>query len=381
MSERIPKSVRDALAERQAMNALRTVAPLSGIDLCSNDYLGASRYLATLHPNLEEAREEGRIGATGSRLISGTAQPHLRLEEKLAAFHQTEAALLLGSGYEANVGLLGSLGSRHDTILYDELVHASMRDGIRLSVARSFSFRHNDLEDLEKKLKAARGECYIAVESVYSMDGDIAPLRELVEVCERHGAHLIVDEAHGTGVFGERGEGVTQSLGLQRRVFARTHTFGKAVGYRGAVIVGSKELREYLINFARPFVYSTAFDLVSLWYIERAYEFIAGASGPRSELRALISEYHMHAARLTAHKALRSQSPIQGIVVPSNSGVLAVERALVEAGVSAKAIRSPTVPEGSERIRICLHSFNTSSELALLFSAIEPAYANGVING
>ena len=381
MSARIPKTVREALAERRATDALRALVPVEGVDLCSNDYLGISRELAKLVPCLAAVRVEGVLGATGSRLVSGTTARHEEIESLLAKFHQSEAALLLGSGYEANLGLLGSLGSRHCTILYDELVHASMRDGIRLSSARSYSFRHNDLDDLSKKMAQARGDCFIAVESVYSMDGDCAPLVELCELCERHGAHLVVDEAHGTGVFGAKGEGLVQSLGLQARVFARVHTFGKAVGYRGAVIVGTHQLREYLVNFARPFIYSTAFDLVSLWYVETAYTLMINAVTQRAALAELIAAYHSLAGEFSSLETLQTSSPIQAVIVPTNRAVVGVERALAQEGIFAKAIRSPTVPAGRERIRLCLHSFNTQDDLRRVFDVLSRAVRSEVAHG
>lgn len=381
MSARIPKTVLDALAERRATDALRALVPVEGVDLCSNDYLGIARELANLVPCLAAVKEAGVLGSTGSRLVSGTTGRHEAVEELLARFHRSEAALLLGSGYEANLGLLGSLGSRHCTILYDELVHASMRDGIRLSAARSYSFRHNDLEDLSKKLAQARGECFVAVESLYSMDGDCAPLVELCELCERHGAHLIVDEAHGTGIFGPEGEGLVQSLGLEARVFARVHTFGKAVGYRGAVIVGARQLREYLVNFARPFIYSTAFDLVSLWYIETAYAIMRKAHSQRATLSGLITKYRSLADEFSQRNTLRTNSPIQAVIVPTNRAVVGVERALAQEGFFAKAIRSPTVPAGRERIRICLHSFNTEDQLRKVFEVLSRSDSGEVAHG
>jgi 8-amino-7-oxononanoate synthase len=297
----------------------------------------------------------------------------------LAEFHGAPSALLFGSGYEANVGLLSGLGTRHDTIIYDELVHASMRDGIRLSAARSYSFRHNDPEDLRDKIAQARGEVFVAVESLYSMDGDIAPLEDLCSLCEAVGAFLIVDEAHSTGVYGNRGEGLAQSLGLHTRVYARVHTFGKAVGYRGAIVVGGEALREYLINFARPFIYSTAPDLLTIRYINRAYRLMADAHEERARLRELVSGVRLLTSEFPSLTFLASDSPIQGIVLPSNERVLAAEGALQGSGFFAKAIRSPTVPPGSERMRICLHSFNTLDEVRECLSLIAEGASRGVI--
>lgn len=334
-----------------------------GVDLCSNDYLGIARRLSP-----PAGIAEG--GATGSRLVSGTTHDHLELEGFLATCHQTEAALLFGSGYEANLGLLSALGTRHDTIIYDDLIHASLRDGIRLSAARSFSFRHNDLDDLRRKMSAARGECYIVVESVYSMDGDIAPMTELCKLARSTGAFLIVDEAHSTGVYGGHGEGLVQDLGLQGDIFARVHTFGKALGYRGACVVGSALLRDYLINFSRPFIYSTAPDLHSLAMIRQAYERAREATSERARLRALIEHLRALRARYPEIEFLDSATPIQGVIIGDNEEAIRVESALRSAGIHARAIRAPTVPSGTERIRLCLHSFNTEFEIEQAILAI-----------
>jgi 8-amino-7-oxononanoate synthase len=311
-----------------------------------------------------------KVGATGSRLVSGTTRDHEQLEASLAEFHQAEAALLFGSGYEANLGLLSSLASRTDTILYDERVHASMRDGIRLSPARSYSFRHNDVNDLSEKFKNARGECFIIVESVYSMDGDQAPLIQIIELAERFGAYVVVDEAHATGIYGPQGAGLVAELGLCARVLARVHTFGKALGYRGACVVGGYALREHLINSARSFIYTTATDLVTLRFIEEAYRILKDSDQERLHLRELIRGMRLHKSNYQELLFLPSESPIQGVIVPGNSAALATERALQNAGFIVRAIRAPTVPNGTERIRICLHSFNSLDQVAQALAVI-----------
>lgn len=380
MNNRNPKSIQEALRLRRDAHALRSLVPvIGGVDLCSNDYLGLSRILAKTQ--IDGEGDSHVLGATGSRLVSGTTQIHEDLEDFLAQFHRTDAALLFGSGYEANLGLLGSIGTRHDTIIYDEYSHASMRDGIRLSSARSYSFRHNDLDDLRKKIAQGRGDVFVAVESLYSMDGDTAPLRALCDLCDEMGAYVIVDEAHATGVFGEHGEGLVQSEGVQGRVFARVHTFGKAVGYRGAIVVGSEQLREYLINFARPFIYSTAPDLLTLRYIDLAYRLMANAKSERETLRAAIEEFRALSGEIEGLEFLSSTSQIQGVIIPSNTAVLAAEALLQDAGIFAKAIRSPTVAEGAERIRICLHAYNTREEVRETLSILGGVVAQRVAHG
>jgi 8-amino-7-oxononanoate synthase len=370
MTHRNPRSIEEALIARKSDGSLRSLAPVTGIvDLCSNDYLGLARRLSDY--SLPGSALSGPLGATGSRLVSGTTETHEAIERYLAQFHQTPAALLFGSGYEANLGLLGCIGNRRSTILYDEYAHASMRDGIRLSHSRGYSFRHNDLDDLRRKIRQARGEVFVVVESIYSMDGDSAPLAELCDLCDEIGAYLLVDEAHATGVFGAHGEGRVQELGLSERVFARVHTFGKALGYRGAVIVGSELLRDYLINFARSFVYSTAPDVATLGYIKKAYQLMSQADTERSALRELVATLRARMDQFPELTFLRSDSPIQGVIIPSNGAVVQAEEALKEAGFFAKGIRSPTVPVGRERIRICLHSYNTIDEVVGLLNVLQ----------
>ena len=374
MNTPLPLSVSRALAERRASGMLRCLVTQSkeGIDLCSNDYLGLARALSD---RAIAATRHG--GATGSRLVSGNTTAHEELEEFLAAFHQAGAALMFGSGYEANVGLLSCLGGRADTLVYDELAHASMRDGIRLNPARSFSFRHNDIHDLALKLRNARGEVFVAVESVYSMDGHVAPLRDIIGTCRSVGAHLIVDEAHATGLYGPYGGGLVQELGLHDEVFARVHTFGKALGYRGAAVVGPPELRDYLVNFARPFIYSTAPDRGAIEMIRLAYALQRDMHEEREKLFGLISSFRALRSRFKDLTFLDSSSPIQGVIIPGNEMVTAAEHRLAAEGFFARAIRSPTVPAGQERIRICLHSFNDISELEHALLCIASASLQG----
>ncbi len=369
MSRRIPPSVTNALRERAEDGSLRRLeAARLGIDLCSNDYLGLARRLGEVCCTPPEGLVS--LGSTGSRLVSGSTVAHEELEEFLAYFHGAESALLFGSGFEANIGVLGGIGGRNDTILYDESVHASMRDGVRLSIARSYSFRHNDLQDLKRKMLLAKGDCFVAVESVYSMDGDCAPLHELCELCQETGAYLIVDEAHATGIYGDHGEGVVHATGLTDAVFARIHTFGKAVGFRGACVVGSRELRDFLVNFARSFVYSTAPDLFSLQCIRTAYELMAAARAERATLRQLVATWKELAAGYPQISFMQSESPIQGVIVPGNRAALALEERLRELGFFVRAIRSPTVPAGLERLRVCLHSFNRVPQLSDMMSFV-----------
>jgi 8-amino-7-oxononanoate synthase len=367
--------LRRSLEERSAAESLRSLSVGRNlIDFCSNDYLGFSRSkILKDRIREEELRHvEQYIGSTGSRLISGNSDYYESLERSIAAFHSAASGLIFNSGYDANLGVFSSVPQRNDIILYDQLVHASIRDGIRLSHARAFSFDHNDSEALERRLKLqidegspsdAERSVYVAVESVYSMDGDCAPLAEMVEVCRRYGANLIVDEAHATGVFGTRGEGMVVELGLENEIFARVHTFGKALGSHGAIVLGSATLRSYLINFARSFIYTTALPFHSLAAIRSGYELLKESGEFVQALRANISSFKSRLGRDIMGRIIPSISAIQCIIVPGNPKVKAASRELKDAGFDVRPIMHPTVPGGSERIRICLHAFNTEKEI------------------
>jgi 8-amino-7-oxononanoate synthase len=361
------------LQERKAHHAFRRLRlPDGKIDLCSNDYLGIAtnglieKALAA-HTGKGTASPHLRHGSGGSRLLAGNYPLIEETERQLATFHEAEAGLIFNSGYDANLGLLSCLPQKGDTIIYDHLSHASIRDGIRLSFARAFSFGHNQLPDLEKKLQAGEGTLFVVTESVFSMDGDQAPLAEMAALCRRYGAHLIVDEAHATGIIGKRGEGLVQALGLHRECFARVHTFGKAVGCHGAIVLGSGRLRDYLVNFSRPFIYTTALPASALVAIHTAYGLFPAMQEERAHLRMLISR--LQEATLPFEK-LHSLTPIQGIVAPGNETIKALAAALQEGGLDIRPILYPTVPKGSERLRIVLHAFNTKEELDKLIALL-----------
>jgi len=282
-------------------------------------------------------------------------------EREIAAFHEAEASLIFNSGYDANCGLMACIAGRGDTIFYDKLCHASLRDGIRLSFANACSFDHNDMEDLKKKWQNRKGNCFVVTESVFSMDGDMAPLENILELCE--GAFLIVDEAHATGVIGQRGEGLVQSLGIQSRCFARVHTFGKALGVHGAVILGSATLRDYLINFCRPFIYSTALPPVAIAAIRAAYHIFPELHGQRAWLQKLIAHFNLPGFK-------KSNTPVQCFLEPGNEKVKMLSSQIARAGLDVRPILYPTVPAGEERLRIALHSFNTEEEVRMLISLL-----------
>ncbi len=329
------------LQERAAINALRTLR-LGGdqADYYSNDYLGITKQ--GLIEDLLRGSHYAH-GSTGSRLLAGNYTLIEETEKGIAHFHDAPAALIFNSGYDANFGLLACLVRRGDLILYDKLSHASIRDGIRQSFGDSFSFAHNDLGELENKLKNRRGNCFVVTESVFSMDGDMAPLTEIVKLCEQYEAHLIVDEAHATGIVGERGEGLVQHLGLQHRCFARIHTFGKALGCHGAVILGSHTLRDFLINFCRPFIFSTAIPPSSVAAIQAAYKIFPGLNKERQSLKNLIA--------LFDHPVFKkSDTSIQCFIVPGNENVKKIAGELMKNNLDARPILYPTVPLGEERL-------------------------------
>lgn len=353
------------LAKRKTENAFRELRTNDSlVDFCSNDYLGfASEKEIHILDSLQQ------YGATGSRLISGNYRQTEEVEQFLADFYKAESGLIFNSGYNANVGLFSCVAQRSDTIIYDELIHASIRDGIKLSNANSFSSKHNDISSLEEKIKNAKGNIFVAVESIYSMDGDEAPLQKIVELCKQYDAALIVDEAHACGVFGEKGEGLVVQHNLENDVFARVITFGKAFGCHGAVVLGNKLLRDYLINYSRSFIYTTALPLNSILAIKKAHRFLLN-NLDRIEILNLNIEYFKKEVLNFNISILDSQSAIQCIIVAGNKAVKQLAESIQSKGFDVRPILSPTVAKGQERLRICLHNFNTTKQIDDLLKTI-----------
>jgi 8-amino-7-oxononanoate synthase len=357
------------LQERTRQHAFRQLQlPQAAIDFCSNDYLGI------VHHNLLQAplssvisHLSSKTGSTGSRLLAGNYPLVEQTEELLAGFHETAAAVIFNSGYDANLGVLACIPQRGDTILYDQLSHASIRDGIRLSFAQSYSFAHNNMNHLEQRLQQATGTIFVVTETVFSMDGDLCPLQTIVSLCRQYGAHLIIDEAHATGVIGEKGEGLVQHLGLQQQVFCRVHTFGKACGCHGAVVLGSQQLKQYLVNFARSFIYTTALPEQAVAAIAASYGLFPGMYDARNHLRQLVQQFRQ--AALPFEKTL-SDTPIQAVLVPGNEEVRKIATQLQQQQFDVRSILYPTVPRGSERLRIVLHAFNTLDQLNALLAVL-----------
>ena len=369
-------NLQQALQKRIELDALRSLRIGNQlIDFCSNDYLGFSRN-TSLQEAIENEWETLPIhynGATGSRLISGNTLYAENLEKSISTFHDAEAGLIYNSGYDANVGLFSALGQNDTTttFIYDELIHASIHDGIKLSRSTAYLFKHNDLYHLEERLKIAKGTIYVAVESIYSMDGDHAPLVEMVALCEKYNASLIVDEAHATGITSNNGKGLVQLHQLEKRVFARIHTFGKAMGCHGAIVVGSALLRRFLINFSRSFIYTTALPMNSLIAINQAYKLLQRDTNGIDVLTNNIQLFKKGVASIHKIKLIESDSAIQSIIIKGNEAVKKYSVELEKKGLDIRPILSPTVPKGKERLRICIHAFNTESEINTLVNCIQ----------
>jgi 8-amino-7-oxononanoate synthase len=365
---KLPENLSQKLEYRKQNNSLRKLPSFNNlVDFSSNDYIGFSRseviFKLSHHYLIEN--EIIQNGATGSRLISGNHSLYQIAETFIAEFHDAESALIFNSGYDVNVGFFSAVPQRNDVILYDELSHASIRDGITMSNAKSYKFNHNDFENLEHLiLKFPNTNIYIVTETVFSMDGDSPNLEELVVLSEKYNCYLIVDEAHTLGVFGEKGEGLTQYLNLHQRIFARIMTFGKGLGCHGAVVLGSQELKEYLVNFARSFIYTTGLSPHSVATILVAYQHLEIEKGNIEKLRQNIIFFNQQKNLLGLKPMfVRSKSAIQSAIVPGNEKVKQLAQQLQDKGFDVKPILSPTVPEGQERLRFCIHSYNSEEEI------------------
>ncbi|MEM8939634.1 MAG: 8-amino-7-oxononanoate synthase [Bacteroidota bacterium] len=364
-------SYQRALEKVKQQHLLRCLPnPPEGIDFYSNDYLGlAQNPELSLAIKKEYQNAPANNGSTGSRLLSGNSDYAERIERQIAAFHHAECALVYLSGYTANLGLVSSLATRETTLICDELIHASLIDGARLGKSERIRFQHNDIDDLRSKLHKIKGQKLVIVESIYSMDGDIAPLEEISSVCEQNNAMLIVDEAHAIGIFGENGEGLVQKLGLEKKVLARIITYGKAPGIHGAAVVGPNWIKEYQINFSRPLIFSTAPSQHHFASIASMYCQLPKAAKERDQLKKIVN-YFLYKRSKNNLKWLNSYSHIQSLIVPGNEKVMAAAKKLQKVGINALPIRKPSVEEGTERIRFCLHSYNTKEDIDLLFQSL-----------
>jgi 8-amino-7-oxononanoate synthase len=354
------------LQRRQSEGLYRTLKSDSTlVDFCSNDYLGLARS-ATLSDLINHKLNllPVRNGAAGSRLLSGNTEYTEEVERKLSAIFKAESALIFNSGYSANLAVLSAIPQKNDTIIYDELAHACIKDGARLSLAKRFSFRHNDLGDLERKIKHAHGKIFIAVESIYSMDGDQCPLESLTKLARKYDASVILDEAHSTGSYGHSGSGLATTLNLEKEIDIRIYTFGKAMGIHGACVAGSKSVHDYMVNFGRPFIYTTALPPHTIASIDCAFKFLSDNISLQNELQAKVNLFLRH---LSSHiNRTASASSIQTAIVSGNLNAKNAAGKLQRAGFDVRPILSPTVPKDFERLRITLHAYNTDEEITNL---------------
>lgn len=341
------------------------------INFSSNDYLGLAQDQRLLQGSMEAMALWG-VGATGSRLMSGDTELHHKLEEELAQFKGTETALLFGAGYLANIGAITALIHKNDVILADKLVHASIIDGILLSKAGFHRFRHNDMEHLRELLHIhATGDkrVWILAETLYSMDGDIAPVHELMSLKRQYGVHLFLDEAHALGVFGTNGEGII-SREIAHEVDVVIGTFGKAFGGFGAFAAGSDAIKRQLINHARSFIFSTALPPPVVGAAITALRLMPSLHERRNRLQENIQLLKT----LLAEKlgvATHSCSQIIPIIIGENQRCVEVAQRLMEQGIYVKAIRPPTVPKGTARLRISLSALHTQEDIHTLVVALK----------
>lgn len=373
--KKFPPILEDKLQQRLQNNSLRQLSNKNDlIDFSSNDYLGFAKsedLFQQTHQFLWDTKFT-KNGATGSRLLSGNHPLYEITEKFIASFHHQESALIFNSGYDANIGFFSSVPQRNDIILYDELCHASIRDGIKMSNAKAYKFSHNDFENLEKLIQKSALETqnskpetiYIVTESVFSMDGDSPNLEQIAAVSDKYNCNLIVDEAHAIGVFGDFGQGLITSLNLQESVFAQIVTFGKGLGCHGAAILGSQKLQSYLVNFARSFIYTTGLSPHSIASILLSYQKLNSAENNLEKLKNNIQYFNQTKLQLGLKGLfVYSKSAIQSAIIPGNQKVKEVAAKLQEKGFDVKPILSPTVPAGQERLRFCLHAYNSEKEI------------------
>lgn len=370
------------LEERKQAGLYRTRRQISGpqqpalvsdgvplLSFCSNDYLGLAN-----HPGIIKAATEAMpntgFGGAASHLICGHHDAHHQLELRLAEFTRRSAALFFSTGYMANMGVISALAGRGDTIFSDRLNHASIIDGCVLSRARVRRYRHGDMSALADMLAATGGHKLVVTDGVFSMDGDIAPLRELAALCRAHDALLVVDDAHGLGVLGPQGRGCLMELGLSEEdVPLLIGTLGKAVGTSGAFVAGPQLLMDYLVQKARTYIYTTAMPPAIALATCASFDLIEREDSRRSHLQMLISEFRQEASAL-GYELMPSRTPIQPILVGDNWAALALSQALEERGLMVTAIRPPTVPEGQARLRVTFSAAHSSEDLAMLLSAL-----------
>ena len=372
LNEALLAELQAGLRELESRSQRRSLVEITGVNLCSNDYLGLATNPALKQSAIEAVAKATRIGGTGSRLLSGHAAVWNELEEEFAAFAGSEAALCFGSGYAANIGLLTSLANKNDVIFSDALNHVSIIDGIRLSGARKIIYPHRDLNALESALKENQskpGRRLIVTETVFSMHGDVAPVDEIVALAEKYGAGVIVDEAHATAVCGPGGRGIASQLLPDGRVIAAIHTCGKALASAGAFVCGPAVLREHLINHACTFIFSTAMPPYMAEQIRAALRLAARMDSERAELHSRSADL-ANSLQRDGWDSLGTTTQIVPAVIGANEAAVAAAEFLQRAGFAVRAIRPPTVPPGTARLRFSVTHKISAVELEKLAAAL-----------
>nr|POF15285.1 8-amino-7-oxononanoate synthase [Quercus suber] len=391
----LEQSMIQSFAARKSNSTLRqlTTNPSTSADFSSNDFLSLATSPELRRDFLQELQNDPSLqtlGSGGSRLLDGNSAYAEKLEQDIATFHAAPTGLLCNSGFDANVGLFSCLPQAGDVVVYDEFIHASVHDGMRLSRAgRCLAFAHNDvcalqqglndIRDGDGEVSSGRRNVFVAVEAVYSMDGDVAPLREISQVIRTAfplgNGHMIVDEAHSTGIFGPQGKGLVCELGMEDEVTVRLHTFGKALAANGAILLCSPTIRQYLINYARPMIYTTFMPYPALAAIRASYNFLlAGRTEPLAQrLQMLIQSLHVRLLDLQTSLQLSlenlsllsvaSTCPRSSIFAVFSSEPKALAAYCQRKGFVVRGIVPPTVPAGAERVRVCLHAGNTLQEI------------------
>jgi len=373
-----PKNLSQLLKDRETKGNFRELNQQRfKVDFLSNDYLGYAQnsnihgqYLSIL-----KAYKISKLGSTGSRLLSGNHGLFQIVEQKAKDLFNADAALFFNSGYTANMGLLSAVLKPKDVVFYDELCHASIREGLQLANAKTYKFQHCDYKDLEHKIRTQverlqPQNIYVVTESVFSMDGDTSDIPSLIEISEQHQAHLIIDEAHAVGVCGQDYKGLTLNEG--NKIFARILTCGKALGSHGAFILGSEQLKSYLINFSKPFIYTTAASPHQVASVLASLKYFGYENTEKIALQSVISHFRQEIKthELESH-FIPSQTAIQSFLISGNTKAKDLAKELQQQGFGVKAILHPTVRKGKERIRICLHSFNTKNEIIKFIKSLK----------
>lgn len=372
-----------ALEERRAQSLYRERSRLDGaqqvhtlidgrptLSFCSNDYLGLANHPAIAR-RMSDAVAAYGTGAGASHLVNGHHVEHEALEEELAAYTGREAALVFSTGYMANLGVISALMGRGDTVVQDKLNHASLIDGSQLSQARLLRYRHNDLTHLETRLKQAQGKCLVVTDGVFSMDGDCAQLNAMSELCQAHGAWLMVDDAHGVGVLGDQGQGLVGQCHLgESEVPLLVGTLGKAFGTAGAFVAGRRSTIDYLLQYARSYIYTTAAPPAVAAATREALVLVQQADEARAHLVRLIRRFRQGVSQLP-FELMPSHTPIQPLLVGTNDAALHLSQGLRERGLLVTAIRPPTVPVGEARLRVTLSAGHSESDVDRLLNTLE----------